>query len=79
MTTDERLARLEVKMDMMSDLIKDFIDVQDAHNKTFFSTRDDVRDMQANAKGAWFIIGIFGTLTVTVAGTVSWLVTYIKG
>lgn len=68
------LARIEAKLDYV--VMEQ--DSQKATNDLFFEVRDSVRDMQANARGAWFTIGVFGSLTVFVSGLVSWLVSTFK-
>lgn len=68
------LARIESKLDYV--VLEQ--NSQRETNTIFFEVRDTVRDMQANAKGAWFTIGIFGTLTVAVSGVVSWLISTLK-
>lgn len=79
MSDTERLARIEATQIAMLSELRRFCDTQDEHNKRFYVVRDDVRDIKANARGAWFTIGIFGTLTVAVSGLVSWLVSNFKG
>lgn len=68
------LARIESKLDHV---VQEQAD-QREKNKIFYEVRDTVRDMKANASGAWFTIGVFGTLTVAVSGFVSWLVSTFK-
>lgn len=74
----ERLARMEAKIDALTQDMSDFIRSQEKHNDSFYEVRDSVRDMKANARGAWFTIGLFGTLTVAVSGLVSWVVSNIR-
>jgi type IV secretory pathway component VirB8 len=76
--SETRLARLEEKIDSLSKSIDQFIESQGDHNDKFYEIRDRVRDMQANAKGAWWTVGLFGTLTVAVSSLVAWLVANIK-
>lgn len=70
----ERLARIEVMQATMLHELRSFCASQDIHNKTFYVVRDTVLKREANAKGAWFTIGIFGSLTVAVSGLTAWLV-----
>jgi len=69
------LARIESKLDYV--VLEQ--DKQKNHNELFYEVRDTVRDMKANANGAWFTVGIFGTLTIAVSGLVSWLVANFGG
>lgn len=74
MNMEVAIARLEEKVDR----ILENVEAQNEHNDRFYKVRDEVNEMKANAKGAWFTIGIFGTLTVAVSGLVAWLVSAIK-
>ena len=73
----ERIAIIETKIDNLHKAIGDFIESQKEHNKNFYETRDDVRDIKANAKGGWFVVGIFGSLTVLVSTLVSSIIGFI--
>lgn len=74
----ERLARIEATQLAMLSELRRFCDTQDDHNKVFYSVRDNVRDIEAKTKGAWFVFGLFGTLTMAVSGVVAWIVTTLK-
>ena len=70
----ERLARIEAKLEHLSEVMEDFVDGQGDKNALFFQMRDEFLQTKASAKGVWFTIGIFGTLTVAVSSVVAWLV-----
>jgi len=74
----QHLARIEATQIAMLSELRRFCDAQDEHNKIFYRVRDDVSDIKANTKGAWFVFGLFGTLTVAVSGVVAWVVTIFK-
>lgn len=65
-------ARMEEKMDHLLDQFSRHRDNQEKQNDVFHETRDRINRMEAHAKGAWFVVGIFS------AG-ISWLVSYLKG
>jgi len=69
------LARIESKLDF----VVQEQEKQSKHNEVFYESRDALRDMKANANGAWFTLGVFGTLTVAVSGFVSWVVANLRG
>ncbi len=73
----QRLARIEARLEHLSEVMEDFVDGQSEKNAMFFLVRDELMKVQASAKGAWFTVGIFGTLTVAVSGFVAWLVSTI--
>ncbi len=75
----ERLARIEAKQDAITDLLNRFIHSQEKHNDAFYKVRDKINEREANAKGAWFTIGLFGSLTIAVSGFVSWAVSTFRG
>lgn len=77
----ERLSRIESKIGHLSEMMEDFVDGQSIKNAMFFSLRDEFIKSQASAKGAWFTVGIFGTLTVAVSSVVAWVVStfYMRG
>jgi hypothetical protein len=74
-----RLARMEERQINQGNMLADFIESQGKHNENFYETRHQVIAMQAKQDGAWKTVGIFGTLTVGVAGFVSWLITTFAG
>ena len=74
-----RLARMEERQINHGNLLADFIHAQDIHNGKFYETRNDVITMKAKQDGAWKTVGVFGTLTVGVAGFISWLVAVLIG
>lgn len=74
MSVEVALARVEEKLDRVIERLE----AQKDHNDRFYEVRDIVLNMKANAKGAWFTIGIFGTLTVAVSGFVAWAVSVFK-
>lgn len=69
------IARLEEKQDAQIHMLKEFINSQKAHNASFYKTRDEVIRMQANARGAWWMLGVLG---VMVSTAVSWIVAALK-
>jgi hypothetical protein len=76
---EQQLARMEATQMALLHELRRFCDEQDNHNKVFYEVRDEVRDIKASTKGAWFIFGLFGTLTVTVSGLVAWVINNLKG
>ncbi len=78
MADSDRLARMEATQLAMLSELRRFCDTQDEHNKVFYRVRDNVRDIEARTKGAWFVFGLFGTLTAAVSGVVAWVVTTFK-
>lgn len=74
-----RLARIEERQISQIRLIESFIESQSKHNDHFYETRNRVLAMQAKQEGAWKTVGVFGTLTVGVAGFVSWIVAVFLG
>lgn len=60
------IARLEEKVDR----ILEKIESQEAHNEKFYETRDEVNRMKASAKGAWWMLGILGTMVSAVVASV---------
>lgn len=75
----ERLVRLEEKVDHLTNLVETFFSAQTEKNRTFWDAREKLIVMQANARGAWWTVGLFGGLTVAVASLVSWIVAHWKG
>lgn len=74
----ERLARLESKVDHLTAMVETFVSSQDEKNRHFWAAREKLLVMQAGARGAWWTVGLFGSLTVAVAGFVSWVVAHWK-
>lgn len=69
----ERLAVIENEMRNQTAMLKSFIAAQNRHNDNFYATRDKMIAMEANAKGAWWMLGILGTMvSAVVALVVSW-------
>lgn len=54
-----RLARMEAKLDALLDRLREREEAQAKHNAAFYIVRDQVNEIRANAKGGWFVIGIF--------------------
>ena len=67
-----RLARMEAKLDAVLDRLEARDRAQDKHNELFYMTRDKVNEMDARAKGGWFVITI-------IAGLVSAIVSFFGG
>jgi type IV secretory pathway component VirB8 len=63
------IARLEEKMDR----VLDHLDSQAKMNEHFYEVRDKVLALEARSSGAWFIMSLFGAITVATAGFVSWV------
>jgi len=70
----ERLIRIEEKLEHLTDIIKSHVDAQEEKNDLFYALRDDFLQARASAQGAWWTIGIFGSLTIAVSGVVAWAV-----
>jgi hypothetical protein len=83
MNLEVAVARIEEKLDSRDKLILQYMQDQErrwqaqlAHNTNFYHVRDLVHEKIANTKGAWFTVGIFGTLTAGVATIVSAIVSW---
>lgn len=63
---DNRLARIEVKLDYIISRFEEHREEQSGHNDRFYETRDEVRDMRSKA-------GIISALGLGAAGVVAWL------
>lgn len=72
MSLEVAIARLEEKQDAQTEMIREFIASQKIHNVNFYATQREVDQMQAKAKGAWWMLGILG---IMVSTAVSWVVT----
>jgi len=71
MSQEVALARVEEKLDR----VLERLDEQSSHNGRFYETRDKVNRMEANARGAWWILGVLG---IMVSSAVSWIVAAIR-
>lgn len=71
MSLEVAIARLEEKLDRVIEKLED----QEDHNTRFYDTRDRVNKMEANAKGAWWMLGVMG---VMVSAAVSWVVSIFR-
>lgn len=71
MSLEVAIARLEEKLDRVLEKLED----QKTFNKDFYDTRDKVNKMEANAKGAWWMLGVMG---VMVSAAVSWVVSIFR-
>lgn len=74
----ERFARIEQRLEHLIELIERSFVEQEKKNEEFKGIRDRFIIMEASAKGAWWMVGIFGSLTVGVSGLVAWVVTQFK-
>lgn len=73
MSLEVAIARLEEKQDAQTAMMERFIEAQDGHNARFYATSKEVTKMQSNARGAWWMLGVLGTMvSATVAGVVSY-------
>ncbi len=78
MDQSERLARIEQKIEHIIDVLEDTFKNQQKHNDIFSGVRDKVIVMESSAKGAWWVVGVLGSLTVVVSGFVAWVVVQIR-
>lgn len=69
------VARVEEQVKAQSAMLKDFIDTQKVHNINFAATTLKVEKMEANARGAWWMLGVLGTM---VSAVVAWVVTALR-
>lgn len=60
----ERLARLEGKIDVMNEYLRDHMEEQDKHNEIFYRNRDKVERMEAKH-------GVISALAVFMSGLIS--------
>lgn len=81
MSIEAAIARLDEKLEARNALLVQYMEDQERrwlaqieHNRSFYATRDVVNEKVANAKGAWWTIGIFGVLTTAVSSVVAWWV-----
>lgn len=74
MPNDAAIARLEEKTKGIEEKIDSYFSQQAEINRKMLDTRDDVIAIQASARGAWWTVGVFGSLTVAVSSAVAWFV-----
>jgi hypothetical protein len=72
--SDARLARIEERQIAHSRLIEDFIAEQRKANAAFWETKSSVDKAQSKVSGAFWVLSMFGGLTVFVSGVVAFAV-----
>jgi 4'-phosphopantetheinyl transferase EntD len=68
-----RLARMEERQIAANRLQEDFIAEQRIANQAFWETKNKVDKMQAKGGAIVWILGLFGSLTVSFAVAAAWI------
>lgn len=70
----ERLARMEEKLDGLTNLVKAALVGQEDKNRIFFSVRDKVNILEATARATWKTLAALGTISAALGAGFAWVV-----